>query len=249
MRVDQESDGALEYHVRGLESAIDGPLARAASALDQAVLRAKGPTQRDRLRGEQVSMNFTLHQAKLYYHLFQGERLYRVWKSGHEPEAGLAALTELGLARYAWDSQKKFVATAGMKANPLMPSLRGLEGRGAELVAAVTRDPTSVVGVSISGFSIDSLGEHLMKGVRGYIAAGPTGARAVLWADVASSRSALRPGGAGLAWLDELGQPVKSSALDLFVSPVVVDAKGMPEDKLFGALLESQLVPQGKTVR
>jgi hypothetical protein len=45
-----------------------------------------------------------------------------------------------------------------------------------------------------------------------------------------------------------LGQPVKSGALDLFASPVVVDAKGMPADKLFDALLESQLVPQGKTV-
>jgi hypothetical protein len=249
VRVDQEPDEALEYHVRGLGSAIDGPLARAASALNQAVLRAKGPTELDRLRGEKVSMNFTLRQAKLYYHLFQGERLYRVWKTRHEPEAGLAALTELGLARYAWDSQKKFVATAGMKANPLMPSLRELESRGSELVEAVTRDPTSLVGVSTSGFSIDSLEEHLMKGVRGYIAAGPTGARAVLWADVASSRAALRPGAAGLEWLDELGQPVKSGALDLFASPVVVDAKGMPEDKLFSALLESQLAPPGKTVR
>src|ERR1019366_10616146 len=80
LRVEQESDGALEYHVRGLDSAIGGPLARAASALDQAVLRAKGPTERDRLRGEQVSMKFTLRQAKLYYHLFRGDRLYRVWK-------------------------------------------------------------------------------------------------------------------------------------------------------------------------
>jgi hypothetical protein len=247
--VDQESDGALEYHLRGLHGAIDGPLTRAASALEQAVLRAKDPTQRDRLRGEQVSMNFTLRQAKLYYHLFKGEWLYRVWKSRHEPEAGLAALTELGLARYAWGCQKKFVATTGMKANPLMPSLSELEARAADLVEAVTRDPTSVVGVNISGFSIDSLEEHLMKGVTGYIAAGPTGARAVLWADVASSRSALRPGAAGLAWLDELGQPVKSGALDLFAAPVVVDARGMPVDKLFGALLESQLVPRDTTVR
>ena len=249
LRVEQESDGALEYHVRGLESAIGGPLARAASALDQAVLRAKGPTERDRLRGEQVSMNFTLRQAKLYYHLFQGERLYRVWKSRHEPEAGLTALTELGLARYAWDGQKKFIATAGMKANPLMPSLRELEARGAELVAAVTHEPTSVVGVNIFGFSIDGLDEHLLKGVTGYIAAGPTGARAVLWADAASSRSALRPGAAGLAWLDELGQPIKPGALDLFAAPLVVDAKGMTADKLFDALLESQLIPQGKAVR
>jgi hypothetical protein len=193
-------------------------------------------------------MNFTLRQAKLYYHLFRGEQLYRVWKSRHEPEAGLALLTELALARYAWDSQKKFVATGGMKANPLMPSLRELEARAAELVAAATRDPTSVVGVNISGFSIDSVEEHLMQGVKGYIVAGPTGTRAVLWTNVASSRSALRLGAAGLALLDDLGRPIKPETLDLFAFPVVVDAKGMPADKLFGALLESQLVSQRKTV-
>jgi hypothetical protein len=44
--------------------------------------------------------------------------------------------------------------------------------------------------------------------------------------------------------LDELGQPIKSGKLDLYASPLVVDAKGVPASKLFDALLESQLEPQ-----
>src|SRR5208337_4319076 len=97
-------------------------LARATSLLDQSVRRTNDKRLLDRLLSEQVSMNFTLRQAKLFYHLLQGERLYRIWKTQHDQDAGLNALTELALARHTWESQKKFVATSGMKANPLIPA-------------------------------------------------------------------------------------------------------------------------------
>jgi hypothetical protein len=127
-------------------------------------------------------MNFTLLQAKLYYHLFKGEQLYRAWKNHHDQTAGLGALTELALTRYTWEMQKKFAATSGLKANPLIPTPRPLEQRAPELAQAITRDPSSVVGVNIAGFSVDGLEEYLMGGVTGYILAGPrtTGSRAVV---------------------------------------------------------------------
>lgn len=243
VRPDQESDEALEYHVRGLEEAVGGPLARAASTLEEAVRRAKDKRQVERLQGEQVSMNFTLRQAKLYYHLLKGERFYRTWKKHHDQQAGLDALTELALAQHTWDSEKKFIAISGMKANPLMPSDRPLEARATELYQAITSDPASVAGVNIFGFGSESVEEHLLNGVAGYVLAGPTGSRAVVWTDVAASRSAVRPGTKGLVWLDELGQPIKPGKLDLYAAPAVADAKGMPANKLFDALLKSQGKP------
>lgn len=249
VRAAQESDEALEYHVLGLEQAIGGPLARAASTLDQAVRRAKDKHQLERLQGEQVSLNFTIRQAKLCYHLLKGEQLYRTWKKQHDEQAGLNALTELALARYTRGSERKFIVISGMKANPLMPSPRPLEARATELAQAITSDPASVVGVNIFGFGSDSIEEHLLNGVTGYILAGPTGSKAVVWTDVAASRSALRPGTEGLVWLDELGRAIKPGTLDLYVAPAVADAKGMPANKLFDALLASQLKPQGTTGR
>ena len=243
VRVAQEPDEALEYHVHGFEEAIAGPLAQAAAKLDQSVRRTKNKVLLDRMLSEQVSMNFTLRQAKLYYHLLKGERLYRIWKAQHDQQAGLDALTELALGRYTWESQKKFVATSGMKANPLIPSPSQLEARAEELAHAVTNDPASVVGVNILGFGSDRLDEHLLNGITGYILAGPTGSKAVMWTDVAAHRFALRPGARGLVWLDELGQPLRPGMLDLYDTPAVADAKGLPADQLFNALLASQVKP------
>jgi hypothetical protein len=149
----------------------------------------------------------------------------------------------LALGRYTWESQKKFVATSGMKANPLIPSPSQLEARAEELAHAVTNDPASVVGVNILGFGSDRLDEHLLNGITGYILAGPTGSKAVMWTDVAAHRFALRPGARGLVWLDELGQPLRPGMLDLYDTPAVADAKGLPADQLFNALLASQVKP------
>jgi hypothetical protein len=100
VRADAEPDDALGFHVSGLEGAIIGPLTEAGNLLDRSLAQARNPTYLERLRGEQASMNFTLRQARLYYHLLKGELLYRAWKSRHDQEAGLLALAELGLARH-----------------------------------------------------------------------------------------------------------------------------------------------------
>ena len=132
-----------------------------------------------------------------------------------------------------------------MKANPLMPTTQLLEERAAELAQSIVHDPADVGGVNIAGFGSDELRQHMMNGVTGYILSGPTGSTAVVWTDAAASRSALQPGPSELVWCDELGQPIKSGAPDLYASPVVVEAKGMPANELFDALLESQLKPKG----
>jgi hypothetical protein len=243
IRPDRESDEALDHHVRSLHDALAGPLARATSLLDQGARRAKNRIQHGRLEGEQIAMNFTLRQAKLYYHLLKGEQRYRAWKNRHDQTAGLDVLTELALARHASQMQMKFIATSGMKANPLIPSPRELEERVAELDKAITRDPASVMGANMAGFRIDQLDEQLMDGVTGYILSGPSGSRAVVWTDVAAQRAALRERATTLVWSDELGQPIAPEAVDLYASPVLVDAKGLSADKLFDALLEGQSLP------
>jgi hypothetical protein len=61
-------------------------------------------------------------------------------------------------------------------------------------------------------------------------------------------RFALRAEGPILSWFDECGRPISSHELDCFTSAVVVEAEGMPVDKLFSALLKGQLIPQNTTV-
>jgi hypothetical protein len=241
VRADRESDGALKYHIDGIENGIRGPLAEANSILEDALSKATDSIHLGRLRGELESMNFTLRQARLYYHLLKGEQSFRIWKSRRDQEAGLTALTELGLARYTWTCQERFIGKAGMKAIPLVPGLRELEDRAKELTQAIFINPKSVAGVNISGFAIDRLEEHLVRGVGGYLVSGPTGSRAVLWTDVNSSRLALSPVAAGLVWLDEFGKPALLGELHAFDSPVVVDGRGISADRLFDAILTNQL--------
>jgi hypothetical protein len=123
VRPDQETDQALDHGVSKMHDAIANSLAQAASALDQAERHARNPTQLRRLQGEKISMNFTLRQARLYFHLLNGEQLYRTWRGRHDQAAGLDLLTQSVLARYTWEMQKKFVTASGMKANPLIPAL------------------------------------------------------------------------------------------------------------------------------
>ena len=241
LRVDRESDAALEYHVRGIEEALIGPLARASATLEGAVRRQTSKILIRRLQGEQISLDFTLRQAKLYYHLLKGEHLYRLWRNQHDQQSGLDALTELALARYTSEQQKRFVGNSGIKGSPLIPGTQQLEQRAAELGQAIFRDAAKLAGVNISGFASDRLEEQLMNGLSGYVLSGPTGSKAVVWSDVEDSRHALRRGPMALVWLDELGQPINSGASDLYRFPVVVEAKGMPADKLFDALHENQV--------
>jgi len=240
LRVDRESDAAVKYHVDGIKEAL-GPLARASATLDEALRRQKSKALIRRLQAEQISLVFTVRQAKLYYHLLKGEHLYRLWKNQHDQQSGLDALTELALARYTTEQQKRFVGNSGIKGSPLIPGTQQLEQRAAELEQANSHDAANFVGVNISGFASDRLEEQLMNGLSGFVLSGPTGSKAVVWSDVEDSRHALRRGPTALVWLDELGQPINSGALDLDRSPVVVEAKGMTANNLFDVLVENQV--------
>ena len=145
------------------------------------------------------------------------------------------------LACYTWRKVKQLVDRSGLRGQPLIPSPVVLENRVNEFVKEQKANPSSLVGVNPLGFSVDRLEEQLMKDVTGYTAAGSSGSTAVVWTDLAESAQTLHPGVPGLIWKDEFGQPLPAGELNLFRAPVVVEAPGMAADKLFNALVLSQL--------
>jgi hypothetical protein len=240
VRVDRESDEALESHVQGLMDGTRGPLARASSLLDEALRKSRNSTHKRRLQGERDSLDFTLLQTRLYYHLLKGEQLYRRWKRDNDPEAGLGLLTESALARYTWEWQRRSVGKAGMKGSPLIPDVRSVEERARELVNVVYRDPGMVAGVNHWGYGVDPVVQHWEDGVSGIVLSGPAGSSAVLWSDVPGSHAAFDPARGGLLWQDEFGRPVDPASVNLNVAPTVILARGMSADQLFTAVQKSQ---------
>jgi hypothetical protein len=240
LRVDRENDSALEFRVQNLQEALTGPLARAADLLNQAALRSTSGIYCKRLAGEQKSMDFTLRQAALFYHLLKGELFYRKAKASHNPQTVEALGTELALARYQWEKQKNFAARAGLKGRLLIPGPDVLGQRWSELVRQVSHPSPHTVDRNPGSYSTDTLFEHLQQGMGGTIISGGWGSVAVVWTDLPGSKTALRPGQQGLTWRDEFGRPLKAGSLDLYSGPVVVSAKGMPADRLFDALVASQ---------
>ncbi len=238
--IDRESDSALEFRVRNLQAAVTGPLEKAADLLNQAARSGSNGVYRERMAGEQKSMDFTLRQVTLYYHLLKGELLYRQWKVRHDPETGVALGTELALARYQWERQNEFASRAGLKGRLLIPDPEVLSSRWSELVRQVAHPSPNVVENDPGGYSMDTLFEHLQRGVAGTIISSDWGSVAVVWTDLPASKHALEPGGEGLVWLDEFGWPLNNGSLDLYTEPVVVSAEGMPADKFFDALAASQ---------
>ncbi len=241
LRVDRESDEALSHHVQNIEHGLTGSLPRAAMLLDAATGKARNKDYRDRLEREKLSMDYTLFQAKLYYHLLKGESLYRLSTRQRDPKAQIASATELVLARYTWRKLKDLVARSGLKGQPLVPNPAVLEDRVKELAKEQIANPSSLVRVNPLGFSVDPLDEQLMKGVTGYTVGGSSGSTAVVWTDLAESAQTLHPGAPGLVWKDEFGQPLTAADLNLFRAPAVIEAPGMSADKLFNALAQSQL--------
>ena len=240
LRIDRESDSALEFRVQNLQQAITGPLAKASGLLNQAARRSTNSAYRERLAGEQVSMDFTLRQAILFYHLLKGELLYRKAKNGHDPEAGVALGTELALARYQCEKQKEFASRANLKGRLLIPDPGVLSARWSSLIHQVSHPRARAIDRNPGNYSVDTLFEHLQNGVGGTVVSGNWGSAAVVWTDLPGSKSALHPGRQGLAWKDEFGRPLKAGLLDLYMEPAVVVAKGMTADKLFNALALSQ---------
>jgi hypothetical protein len=240
LRIDRENDSALEFRVQNLQKAITGPLARAADLLNQAARSSSNEIYRERLAGEQKSMDFTLREAALYYHLLKGELLYREAKARHDPQVGVALGTELALARYQWEKQNEFSARAGLKGRLLIPDPEVLSRRWSELVRQVSHPSPHAQDRNPGSYSMDTLYEHLQRGIGGTVISGDWGSVAVVWTDVPSSKAALQPGRQGLTWLDEFGRPLKAGSLDPYSEPVVIRAKGMPADRLFDALAASQ---------
>lgn len=239
--VERETDSALEFRIRSLREAAAGHLAKANSLLNEATRHSTSGIYRERLRGEQKSMNFTLRQSKLFYHLLQGELLYRRVKSLRDPQAGVALGTEWVLAGYQYQKQKEFVARADLKGEPLIPDPEILSKRWDELVKKVAHVSPNVIDLNPHMYSVDDISQQLTNGVSGTVVSGDWGSIAVVWTDLPGSKAAFHPGKEGLAWLDEFGQPLKNNDLNLYLEPVVVKAEGMSPDKLFDALDASQV--------
>ena len=240
-RVDRESDEALSHHVANIERGLTGSLAQAAMLLLAATGKARNQEYRDRIEREKLALDFTLLQARLYYHLLKGEYLFRLSRRQSHPEAELGCATESVLARYTWRKVKELVVLSGLKGQPLIPSPDVLEHRVDDFVKEQKASPSSLGGVNPMGFSVDPLEEQLMRGMTGYTVAGSTGSTVVIWTDLAESAHTLRPGASGLVWKDEFGQPLSAGDFNLFRAPIVVEAAGMSADKLFNALAQSQL--------
>jgi hypothetical protein len=240
LRVDRESDDALAYHVTGIENGLQGPLARAASLLDAAIRNARNQMYRSRLEQENTSMEYTLLQSKLYYHLLKGEWLCRISKRQKKAGADLEAAAEAALARYTWERLKEDVTRSKLRGDPLMPDPSGLETRVRELLREESQAVSAVSNVNPQGFSIYPLYEQLAGGVGGRSIAGVSGSCAVLWADLPGPRRFLSSQAKGVEWRDEFGQLLTGEKVELSRAPVVAVAPGMAEDKLFDALAASQ---------
>lgn len=221
IRVDQESDDALARHVQGMEKSLRGPLARAATLLQGAISKTRNSQYRQRLDRERLQMDFTLGQVKLFYHMLKSEWLCRVHKRGNEAEAGLEALNESILARFAWKEQNQLIARSGLKGDPMLPDPGVLQPRVSELLG--------------EGYTLESLCQYL-DGLSGYLATGPSASSAVLWTDLNTPVSASGSASSRLEWRDEFGQSIGSFPLHPLTSPVVAHAKGLSSHELFDAL-------------
>jgi hypothetical protein len=226
----QESDGALGYRVTSIREGIEGPLTQAGVLLDQALNHAGSETYRRRLQNELREMDFTLLQARLYYHLLNGQWLYRKYEEQGDQKAALEAASEYVLAHRTRQRMWEYVGRANLKGEPLVPSTEPLHGEIAALLNGK--------------YSIDGLSEHLFNGVSGSIISGPPGSEAILWTDVGQTGSAFRANSSRMKWEDEFGNPLAGRIIKLRGFPVIVEARRMPPDQLYDLLLRKQ--PAGR---
>jgi hypothetical protein len=227
LELQHESDQALDDHARGIQQGIEGPLAHASLLLNRAVARATSGAFRRRLEKEKRQMDFTLLQTRLFYHLLNGERLYREYKKRGDPETGLRAVAEYVLAHRTRQTIWEYMGHANLNGLPLVPSVELLHDEVAPLV-----DGT---------YSVDPLAEQLLSGVGGTIVSGPQGSEGILWTDVPRSAQGFRVEASNVNWEDEFGNPLSGGTIKLADFPVIVEGSGMPPDKLFDSVLRAQL--------
>jgi len=221
-----ESDEALGDHVRGIREGIEGPLTRASRLLNGAIAHSTSDVFRRRLEKEKRQMDFTLLQTRLFYHLLNGEWLYREYRERGDPETGLSAVTEYLLAHRTRQRIWEYMGHAPLKGEPLVPSIFPL---GHDVAALVP-----------GRYSVDSLSEQLLSGVSGSIVSGAHETEAILWTDVPRSAQGFRAGGSDVKWEDEFGNTLPGGTIKLADHPVLAKAGGIAADKLFDLLIRAQ---------
>jgi len=141
-------------------------------------------------------------------------------------------------------ADKRIPQNAGRVFSPWvgLAAIPGVESRSRDLLVPheVVLGGNQAVDILAGSYSVDDLFEQLMKGVGGSVISADWGSVAVVWTDLPGSKAALHPGERGLTWLGEFGRPLKPGSLDLYSEPVVVNARGMPADKLFDHLDPTQ---------
>lgn len=224
--LNHESDEALREHVRNIRVGIEGPLAQASLRLDSALRRASSQVYRRRLEKEKRQIEFTLLQTRLFYHLLNGESRYRKYQRAADQEAGLGAVREYVLAHWTRQRILKYMGSANLRSEPLVPSI------------ALLHD--EVRGLLNGKYSVDPLAEQLLYGVSGSILSGPRGSEAVVWTDQDRASRQFRAGAAQMNWKDEFGSALSATTIKLGKFPVLVEARGTTADKLFDLLLTSE---------
>ena len=221
-----ESEEALAFHAQNMEEAIRGPLARAAAHLSTALHRAANQTFRQRLEREKDSLDYTLLQARLYWHLVRAERYFRPCRDRQEHDACLATAGASVLAHRYRHELEHFVGRSGLMGDPILGDAEGIARK--------------LRGLGRRGVvHTDYLNQQLPSGVDGATIDAGADSAAVLYTDLPGPIYAKRAAHAGLQWYDEVGEPLKGSQINVAGRPVVVKARGMSPEKLFGILMES----------
>jgi hypothetical protein len=222
----QETVEAVRFRVESIERGVRGPLTRAAVIVGDALRRATNKTQRARLDREKRLLEFTALQARTYLHVFRAEHSYRLCDGGQNPRACLAAAEATGLARLRAVDAREYWRRVGFKGTPLVPEVDPIIGP--RLRSLVRRG---------AGLHLGDLSQFLPNGVAGFTADTAWGAVAILHTETNGpvlTRGAIE---SGVEYRDEFGEPLGVSPLDLSGRPVVVEARGLNQQRLISRIL------------
>jgi hypothetical protein len=222
----KEPDAAVRFRVESIERGLRGPLVRATEIIDGALRRSTNKIHRARLDLEKRQLEFTALQGRTYLHLFRAQHSYRLCDGGKNPRACLAAAQAAGLARLRAADAREYWRRAGLLGEPLVPEVDSTIGP--RLRSLVRRG---------AGLHMGELSQFLPNGVTGYTAGTAWGAVAVLHTQTGTpvlTRGAVE---SGIEYRDEFGEPLGVSPLDLSGRPVVVEARGLNQQRLISLIL------------
>ncbi len=222
----KETDAAVRFRVESIERGLRGPLVRAAAIIDGALRRSTNKVHRARLDLEKRQLEFTSLQARTYLHLFRAQLSYRLCDGGKNPRACLAAAESTALARLRAADSQEYWRRAGLLGEPLVPVVDATIG---PRLRSLVRNG--------AGLHMGELSQFLPQGVTGYTADTAWGAVAVLHTQTGGpvlTRGAVE---SGIEYRDELGDPLGVSPLDLSGRPVVVEARGLNQQRLISHIM------------